>query len=182
MPPSIKKILLVLWVAQPTKNSQYPDMQKCFPMRPQPPDQVQLSLAIVASEFNREFVQGLVDNATHEIQDINPDYRSDTFWCPGSFEIPLFVQSAAESQRYDAIIALGVIIEGETAHAQLIAEAVTCALMDISLKNKLPVIHEVLLVKNESQAKARCLEAAHNRGIESARAAISAATNLKKIY
>jgi 6,7-dimethyl-8-ribityllumazine synthase len=171
-----------LRVAQKLKNSQNPHMQKSFPLRPQPQGGLKLSLAIVASEFNRGFVQGLVDNALHEIQEIHPDYRADTFWCPGSFEIPVFAQSAAESLRYDAIIALGVIIEGETAHAHLIAESVTHALMGISLKNKLPVIHEVLLVKNELQAKARCLEAAHNRGIESARAAIMAATNLKKIY
>ena len=157
-------------------------MHKCFPLRPQPKDGQKLSLAIVASEFNKDFVQGLVDNALLEIHEIHADYSTDTFWCPGSFEIPLFVQTAAETLKYDAIIALGVIIEGETAHAHLIAESVTRALMDLSLKNKLPVIHEVLLVKNESQAKARCLESAHNRGLESARAAISAANNLKNIY
>lgn len=169
-------------VAQDLKNSHSQIMQKSFPLRPQPEGGIKLSLAIVASEFNRDFVQGLVDNAVHEIHEIQPDCQVNIFWCPGSFEIPLFAQSAAESLKYDAIIALGVIIEGETAHAHLIAESVTRALMGISLKNKLPVIHEVLLVKNELQAKSRCLEAAHNRGIESARAAISAATNLKKIY
>ena len=79
----------------------------------------------------------------------------------------------------DAIIALGVIIEGDTAHARLIADAVTRSLMDISLAHEVPVIHEVLLVANDEQARRRCIEPEMNRGIEAARAAVGAALALK---
>ncbi len=92
-----------------------------------------------------------------------------------------FVQATAELNRFQAILALGVILEGETEHARLIAEAVTRSLMDLSLKHKVPVIHEVLLVKDEAQARARCMGTEHNRGIEAARAAISAARKLPEI-
>ena len=91
---------------------------------------------------------------------------------PGAFEIPLVVQEVAARGGIDAIIALGVIIEGETAHAALIARTVTDSLQRIALTQRLPVIHEVLLVKNEEQARARCLGPEFNRGMEAARVAV----------
>jgi len=72
----------------------------------------------------------------------------------------------------DAIIALGVIIEGETEHARLIGEEVTRALQQLALTHRLPVIHEVLLVKNAQQAEIRCLGEEMNRGTEAARVAV----------
>jgi 6,7-dimethyl-8-ribityllumazine synthase len=91
---------------------------------------------------------------------------------PGAFEIPLVVQEIAMRGGIDAIIALGVIIEGETQHAALISAAVTDALLRIALAHRIPVIHEVLLLKNEEQARVRCLEVELNRGIEAARVAV----------
>ncbi len=80
----------------------------------------------------------------------------------------------ANQKKFDAILALGVILQGETAHAMLIAQSVTTALQDVALSNLVPVIHEVLLLENEAQAQARCVELEHNRGIEAARAAVAA--------
>ena len=74
-----------------------------------------------------------------------------------------------------------LIIDGETAHARLIADAVTRSLLDISLQHGIPVIHEVLLVANEDQARRRCLESDINRGIEAARAAVAASLSLKSL-
>ena len=90
---------------------------------------------------------------------------------PGAFEIPLIAQEVALRGGVDAIIALGVIIEGETQHAALVARAVTDALQQVSLAQHVPVIHEVLLLKNEEQARARCLGEEINRGTEAARTA-----------
>lgn len=129
------------------------------------------SFAIVASQYNSEYVNGLVDHARRELEAISASFTVATYEVPGAFEIPLVVQEVASKGNLDAIIALGVIIEGETQHAVLIATAVTQSLQQISLAQRLPVIHEVLLVKNEAQAQARCLDEEINRGTEAARAA-----------
>jgi 6,7-dimethyl-8-ribityllumazine synthase len=129
------------------------------------------SLAIVASQYNAEFVEGLSSHAESELAALLPEATIQRVQVPGAFEIPLAVQELAERGGLVAIIALGVIIQGETQHARLIAEAVTNALLDISLRHRVPVIHEVLLVENEAQARARCLEGETNRGTEAARIA-----------
>ena len=72
-------------------------------------------------------------------------------------------------------MALGVILQGETAHAQHLGQSVTDALQQISLEHGIPVIHAVLSLKNEAQARKRCLEDEINRGTEAARAAIEMA-------
>ena len=74
-----------------------------------------------------------------------------------------------------------MLLEGETAHARLIADSVTKNLQKIALTHRIPVIHEVLLVKNEDQARARCLEPDLNRGTEAARVAVRMAQALSDI-
>lgn len=129
------------------------------------------TFAIVASEYNGEFVQGLIEHARRELEAISPTFSVILYEVPGALEIPLVVQEVAGRGGVDAIIALGVIIEGETQHASLIATAITQALLQISLASHIPVIHEVLLVKTVAQARERCLEDEINRGTEAARAA-----------
>jgi 6,7-dimethyl-8-ribityllumazine synthase len=144
-------------------------MSTAFPSRPRQVGQ-RRSFAIVASQYNGEFVNGLVEHARRELEAISPSFSIQVYEVPGAFEIPLFVQEVA-TRGIDAIIALGVIIEGETQHAALIAGAITTSLHQLSLTHKLPIIHEVLLVKNAEQARARCLEEEINRGTEAARVA-----------
>lgn len=145
-------------------------MANILPSRPR-----QLStrrnFAIVASQYHAEFVQGLVQHARAELDVLAPGSSVTVYEVPGAFEIPLLVQEVASRESQDAIIAFGVIIEGETAHAALIGSAVTNSLQRISLEHRIPVIHEVLLVKSEEQARARCLGEELNRGIEAARVA-----------
>lgn len=137
--------------------------------------------AIVASAYNQKYVEGMVAKAEEELREIEKGVTVERFETPGAFEIPIVVQALAKQHRHDAIIALAVIIQGETDHARLIATSVTDALMRISLETGVPVIHEVLLLKNEQQAIKRCLESEINRGIEAARAAAGAAHVLRQI-
>ncbi|NIP92625.1 MAG: 6,7-dimethyl-8-ribityllumazine synthase, partial [Akkermansiaceae bacterium] len=81
------------------------------------------------------------------------------------------VKALLELEEPVCVIALGVLIRGETAHADLVAGSVTDALQQLALEYKTPVIHEVLLVANEEQARERCLGDNMNRGVEAARAA-----------
>ena len=134
--------------------------------------QTRRSFAIVASQYNQEFVKGLVSSTERELSILAPNSVVATYEVPGAFEIPVVLQEVANRGGVDAIIALGVIIQGETAHADLIGRSVTEALQDIALRFRIPVIHEVLLVQNEAQARARTLGAEPNRGTEAARAAV----------
>lgn len=139
------------------------------------------SFAIVASQYNETYVQGLVENATRELQSLAPNASIIRYDVPGAFEIPLIVQEVAERGGVDAILALGVIIQGETRHADLIASAVTDALLQCSLHARLPVVHEVLTLRDEDQARERCLELELNRGIEAARVAVRLLQTLGEI-
>jgi 6,7-dimethyl-8-ribityllumazine synthase len=151
-----------------------------FPTRPEALSEP-AHFAIVASEYNRAYVDGLVRFATDELRTIAPQVKLSVVRVPGSFEIPIAVQALARSQKPDAILAFGLIFDGETLHASLIATAVTQALSSISLGASVPVLHEVIVVKNEDQAKARCLSPEINRGTEAARAAVRIVRTLRQI-
>ena len=147
-------------------------MSSNLPERPDPLESPR-RFAIVASRYNSEFVDGLQESAVNELMVLAPGSEIQLVRVPGSFEIPLAVQTVAMQREVDAIFAFGVIWEGQTRHADLIAGSVTNALLDLSLKYKVPVLHEVLVVQTEEQARARCTVGAElNRGTEAARAAI----------
>jgi 6,7-dimethyl-8-ribityllumazine synthase len=130
------------------------------------------SIAIVTSTYHEEYARGLVEHAVAEIREIAPGTNIARFEVPGTFELPIVVQSVAHGGDVDAVIAFGVLMEGQTAHAALISQAVTEALMRIALETSIPVIHEVLVLTTAEQARARCLEDEINRGTEAARVAI----------
>jgi 6,7-dimethyl-8-ribityllumazine synthase len=155
-------------------------MSSNFPTRPEKLSET-AQFAIVASEYNRNYVDGLVDHAIAELEMVAPQSAISVVRVPGSFEIPIAVQSIAAYRSPSAILAFGVIFDGETLHASLIATAVTEALLKISLKQEIPILHEVLVVKNDEQAKARCLSPDINRGTEAARAAARIVQTLRQI-
>src|SRR5215469_575249 len=155
-------------------------MSTKFPTRPEKLTEP-VRFVIIASEYNRNYVDGLVSHAIDELKVIAPQAVASVVRVPGSFEIPIAVRSVAKYQKLDAILAFGVIFDGETLHASLIATAVTEALLNISLTQEIPVLHEVLVVKNDEQAKARCLLPEINRGTEAARAAARILQTLRKL-
>ncbi len=147
-------------------------MSTTLPPRPKGPGSSgQHRFAIVASEYNPEFVQALVNNTCKELYTIEESCGIELFSVPGAFEIPLAVELVARRHRHNAVIALGLLMQGATPHANFICQNVTTALMDIALKHEIPVIHEVLLVNSEAEAYERCVQKEINRGIEAARAA-----------
>jgi 6,7-dimethyl-8-ribityllumazine synthase len=130
-------------------------------------------ICIVASKYNEEFTDSLVDNTLKEIEELVPQARVDLIRVPGAFEIPVMVATVLERNPPACIIALGLIIRGSTAHADLIARSVTDSLQQLAISTKHPIINEVLLVEDEKQAYARCIGSQINRGREAARAAAS---------
>ena len=129
-------------------------------------------IGVVASLYNPEWVDGLVSNFQTELKAISPRSSIQVHWVPGSFELPLAADLLAAGGQLECVAAFGVLLDGSTAHATLVAQAITQQLLKSSITHRIPVLHEVLLVKDQAQAEARCLGAEINRGIEAARAAV----------
>lgn len=146
-------------------------MATVLPSRPRQ-SSTRRHIAIVVATYHEAYAKGLIDHTKRELDEIAPGSTVEIFSVPGSFEVPLVVQAVATRGDVDAIIAFGVLMEGQTAHAQLISSAVTDALMRISLVHHVPVIHEILVVQTEEQAHARCIADELNRGTEAARVAV----------
>ena len=155
-------------------------MSKSVPPRPHVVA-AKRKFAIVAGQFNAAYVQGLVDHATEELRELTPAAAISTHRVPGSFEIPVVVRELARQKKVDAIIACGVIMQGETSHARNLSRSVTDALQRIAVNYGVPVINVVLSFDNEEQARERCLEGRINRGTEAARTAVEIATVMSKL-
>lgn len=128
-------------------------------------------ICIVASEYNEQYTQALVENCSEELKTVLPSVRLEIIRVPGAFEIPVAIKSVlsrSPEKRPDAVVALGVILRGSTDHADLIGSTITQALMQLALEFTTPVIHEVLLLNDEKQAFARCIASQLNRGREAA--------------
>jgi len=130
-------------------------------------------ICIVASKYNEQFTDALVQNAVRELSELVPQGRVDVIRVPGAFEIPVMVATILERDPPICIIALGLIIRGSTEHGDLVAASVTNSLQSLAVQTLRPIINEVLLVNDEKQAYTRCIGAQLNRGKEAARAAAS---------
>ena len=155
-------------------------MSKSVPPRPRAV-RSKRTFAIVASQFNVQYVQGLVDHAEQELRELAPQATISIHRVPGSFEIPVVVRELAQKETIDAIIACGVIMQGETNHAKNLSSSVTDALQRIAVDYGVPVINVVLSFDSDNQARERCLENRINRGTEGARAAVEIDSVMSKL-
>lgn len=159
-----------------------PAFMKVPPLRPRMAPRSTSVFTIVAGQYNMEFTQGMVDSACRELTLLEPGTKIQIFWAPGAYELPVLAKHVAEVGRADAILALAVILQGETAHGQLIARSVTQALQQVALAHGIPVLDGILLLDNAEQARERCFGTEKNRGVESARAAVSVARTIREIH
>ena len=139
-----------------------------------------LRFAIVCSRFNDFFVSKLLGGAVDCLLRHGASAKDiETAWVPGSYEIPLVAKKLVASGRYHGVIALGVVIQGSTAHANYVNAEVSKGLAQVSLESGVPVIYGVVTTENIEQAIERSGCKAGNRGSTAAETAIEMANLLR---
>lgn len=137
---------------------------------------------IIQSRWNSLITNHLRDGALDELRRHGHEGSDvDTVEVPGCFELPVAAVTAARTKRYDAIIALGCVIRGETPHFDFVAGEAAKGLMNCSTEYGLPVALGVLTTDNEHQALARCGLKGGNKGAEAAGAALETLKALEQI-
>jgi 6,7-dimethyl-8-ribityllumazine synthase len=138
--------------------------------------------AIVASTYNRRYVDAMLRSARQELVRAGVDHL-EIVRVPGAFEIPAVAAWLARDRTpaLSAIICLGVVFQGETSHARHLGDGVTHALAHLQVEYRLPFIHGVYLFDQEAQARVRCLGKKHNRGVEVARTALTMARVMRSL-
>jgi len=141
-----------------------------------------LRIALVASRFNADVVEHLVTGAVEALV-ARGALRSglELIRVPGAYDLPPVVRRIAESGRYDAVVALGAVIRGETPHFDYVAGECAAGLARIADETGVPVAFGVLTTENEEQALARAGGTEGNKGADAAHAAIELANLLRKL-
>ena len=146
----------------------------------QKPDARGLRIAILRSAFNGGVVDGLLAGARAALEEMGASAVMIEE-VPGAFELPLASRAAALSGRFDAIVALGAVIRGETDHYEHIAREAASGLAAVARETGVPVGFGVLTVSDEAQARARSAPGSANKGAEAARAAVAMVHVLRRL-
>lgn len=140
----------------------------------------QAQIAIVVSRFNQSISAALLQGALEALARLHwPQTQIDVFWVPGAFEIPGVARRLLS--RYDALIALGAVIRGETPHFDYVASAVASGIAELANRGEKPVIFGVLTCNTVEEAQARAGGKAGNKGTEAALAAVEMISLYQKL-
>jgi 6,7-dimethyl-8-ribityllumazine synthase len=135
-----------------------------------------LRFGIAAARYNEEFAGMLLAHCLHTLTEAGAAARDiKVVLVPGSFEVSAVAAKLAKSRKYDCVIGLGVILQGETSHAHHIANAVASGLTTIAIQTGVPTVFGIVTADNLRQARVRCLGKQYNRGREAAQTAIEMA-------
>ena len=133
-----------------------------------------LRIGIVVGRFNQDIGDGLLTSCTKALASFGvKDADVTVLGVPGALEIPLALQTMAKSNRYDALIALGAVIRGETYHFELVCNESARGVTQVQLDHMIPIANAILTVENAAQAEARI-----GKGAEAARVAVELALTL----
>ncbi|HYL87467.1 MAG TPA: 6,7-dimethyl-8-ribityllumazine synthase [Burkholderiales bacterium] len=133
-----------------------------------------MRLGIVASRFNDALASRLLERAQAEAKKLGA--QASVVSVPGALEIPVALQWMAKSGRYDALVAVGCVIRGETYHFEVVSNESARGVMDVALDCGLPIANGILTTEDEAQAEARL-----DKGAEAVRVAIEMAKLRKSI-
>lgn len=144
-------------------------------------DASQLKIAIVVSKFNEKITNGLLDGALNEFDKagLSRD-KIQVFNVPGALEIAVVAKACAQ-QGVDAVVCLGAVIRGDTAHFEYVANAASLSIAEVATSTGVPCIFGVLTVDNESQALERIGGSQGHKGEEAAATAIETVVTLKNV-
>lgn len=139
-------------------------------------DGTRMKIAIVAARFNSMITEKLLNGAFSTLikQGVDPGDIT-VAWVPGAFELPMVCHTMATSKQYNAVIALGCVIRGETTHYDYVCQQAAQGILQAGIASGLPVIFGVVTTENIEQAQARAGNDKNNKGLESALAAIEMA-------
>ncbi|MDR1006375.1 MAG: 6,7-dimethyl-8-ribityllumazine synthase [Bacteroidales bacterium] len=133
-------------------------------------------IGIVVSEWNKEITSALLDGAVKTLLDNQVDEKDIYIqYVPGSFELPFGADAIIDKKKFDAVICLGCVIQGETRHFDFICDSVAHGIMNVSLKTSIPVVFGVLTTNTLEQAKERAGGKYGNKGVEAAITALKMA-------
>ena len=145
-------------------------------------DGSELRLAVVTARWNDHLTGRLLEGARRAYQHCQIPVSSVTeVWAPGSFELPIVCYQLANSGSFDAVIAIGVVVRGETTHYDIVSEAAAVGVREAAASTGVPVIFGVLTTENEDQVLARAADDDTNKGFEAVVTAVEMATLLAKL-
>ena len=130
-------------------------------------------IALVCARFNDLIVERLERGARRALVAHGvADEAITTFWVPGALEIPQVAKVAAAAGRFDAVVALGTVVRGDTYHFEVVSDASAAGLMQLSLESPVVITNAILTVEDEAQAVARAGDGDGNKGAQAAIAAL----------